>query len=328
MSVMTSDRLAWIDAAKGVAITLVVFGHCWIGLHGAGLIPNEPLSLVMRDSIYLFHMPLFFVVSGLLTQRLGALPFPRFMASRALLLLWPMVLWTYLMNAGKLAMGGLANEPVTWDSFNWSPLPPQWQFWFLWALFLHQLVLWCLTRAAEAGNLRLTHWHWGGVSIAAILIYTFGGTFGVADPFLRSALLFAPYFFFGVMLRHLPELPVISPVWALTGFTLAQAVYLLIKPPLPVTALLAFVCALAVMALCRWAAEHARLTALTALGAASMAIYLAQTFFSAPLRAVLQKLDITSLPLHALLGTAIGILGPLALLWVARRTGTRRLLGI
>lgn len=44
-------RMEWIDAAKGVGIILVVIGHVWT--RGA-----------VRDLIYAFHMPLFFLLSG------------------------------------------------------------------------------------------------------------------------------------------------------------------------------------------------------------------------------------------------------------------------
>ena len=44
-------RLDWVDAAKGLGIVLVVAGHVWT--HG-----------VIRDAIYAFHMPLFFLLAG------------------------------------------------------------------------------------------------------------------------------------------------------------------------------------------------------------------------------------------------------------------------
>lgn len=45
------ERLAWLDTAKGLGIILVVVGHVWT--HGA-----------VRDAIYAFHMPLFFLLAG------------------------------------------------------------------------------------------------------------------------------------------------------------------------------------------------------------------------------------------------------------------------
>jgi fucose 4-O-acetylase-like acetyltransferase len=46
-----SSRLAWLDSAKGIGILLVVVGHIWT-------------SGIVRDNIYAFHMPLFFLLAG------------------------------------------------------------------------------------------------------------------------------------------------------------------------------------------------------------------------------------------------------------------------
>lgn len=51
----TGDRLGWIDVARGAGIIAVVMGHVWT--QGA-----------MRDAMYSFHMPLFFLLSGLLAR--------------------------------------------------------------------------------------------------------------------------------------------------------------------------------------------------------------------------------------------------------------------
>ena len=53
------------DAIKGAAIILVVFGHVWLGLGSAGLIGDAQLFRTVEEAIYLFHMPVFFFVSGL-----------------------------------------------------------------------------------------------------------------------------------------------------------------------------------------------------------------------------------------------------------------------
>ena len=52
------DRLNWIDWAKSIAISFVIFGH----------IPQEPGSF-LQNYITIFHMPLFFFISGYLTKK-------------------------------------------------------------------------------------------------------------------------------------------------------------------------------------------------------------------------------------------------------------------
>lgn len=64
-------RLAWVDVAKGLGIILVVIAHVWT---------RGPV----RDLIYAFHMPLFFLLSGYMSR-------PRPMADFAKRQLWAMV---------------------------------------------------------------------------------------------------------------------------------------------------------------------------------------------------------------------------------------------
>ena len=46
-----SERVIWVDTAKGFAIISVVLGH-------------SSLPIELRSVVYSFHMPLFFMLSG------------------------------------------------------------------------------------------------------------------------------------------------------------------------------------------------------------------------------------------------------------------------
>lgn len=64
------ERLDWLDALKGIGIIAVVAGHIWT-------------RGMLRDAIYSFHMPLFFMASGAVAR---AVP-TRLLATRLLLAL-------------------------------------------------------------------------------------------------------------------------------------------------------------------------------------------------------------------------------------------------
>jgi fucose 4-O-acetylase-like acetyltransferase len=51
----TKERLPYIDSAKAIGILLVIIGHC----ESINTIPY------LRGMIYSFHMPLFFIISGM-----------------------------------------------------------------------------------------------------------------------------------------------------------------------------------------------------------------------------------------------------------------------
>lgn len=52
------ERIGYLDAAKAVAILLVILGHCPMDELGA-------CGKYLHRFIYSFHMPLFFIISGM-----------------------------------------------------------------------------------------------------------------------------------------------------------------------------------------------------------------------------------------------------------------------
>ncbi len=58
-----SSRISWIDTCKAYAMILVFYSHLWF----TDKIPNSEIFL-QNKLIYAFHMPLFFILSGLLNK--------------------------------------------------------------------------------------------------------------------------------------------------------------------------------------------------------------------------------------------------------------------
>ena len=55
------ERIQWVDCTRGIAIILVILGHC---LKAA----NSDAEFIGRAIIFSFHMPLFFILSGMTTR--------------------------------------------------------------------------------------------------------------------------------------------------------------------------------------------------------------------------------------------------------------------
>lgn len=132
-------RLAWVDAARGLGIILVVYGHALRGQITARLYPASALTVWQDQLIYAFHMPLFFFLSGLFagvgTRTEG------FVARRFRTLAWPYLLWSLIQGLMSIAGSRYANTPVSPDALwriGWQPIG---QFWFLYALLLCNLLL-------------------------------------------------------------------------------------------------------------------------------------------------------------------------------------------
>lgn len=87
-------REYWVDFLKGFAIVLVVLGHC-----------DLPAALI--HTVYLFHMPLFFMISGYLDNSHKENSLWAVVKKKAPRLLWPyltygviVILWKTLTNIG------------------------------------------------------------------------------------------------------------------------------------------------------------------------------------------------------------------------------------
>lgn len=315
-------RDLFLDVAKGLGIILVVIGHAWRGLESAGLIDSPDLFRIIDTLIYNFHMPLFFLLSGM-TFEAWALKrtYPEAAFSRVTRLLWPLLLWSYLFAGARLAAGDAANTQVSGiESLLFFPLPPRDHFWFLWALFLQHLVVLTLIRALGR-PLGGTIW----AALAGIVVLASSFT-----PIGLNAWTFGAATYAGAFLTGLALGPTGLP-WrglsvlgaACVVFLGLQALSFALPPSLLTRQILGIVLALAFLAIVQVACSggtSAALRLLAYLGVSSMGIYLAHTIFSAGIRAVLGRFS-ADLSLHMIAGTLIGILGPLVIYAIIRRIG-------
>ncbi len=140
-------RLPWLDAARGIGILLVVTGHALGGLIdsplGAGAAWLRPMLL----AIYTFHMPLFFLLAGVLVDGRLARDPGGFRAGLWRSIAWPYFLWSAVQITLIYSLGRIVNTPVANYGASLATLPwqPVAQFWFLHALFqfhLLSLLLW------------------------------------------------------------------------------------------------------------------------------------------------------------------------------------------
>lgn len=142
-------RIDWIDTARGLAILLVVLGHVLGGLIDSPLGAGAQEMRTAFLAIYMFHMPLFFLLAGLLVEQRLRRNRNRFLTRLLPTVVWPYFLWSVLQLTAIWSIGALANRPVEsiWpgvSSMLWQPVS---QFWFLYALFfLHVIASFVLPR--------------------------------------------------------------------------------------------------------------------------------------------------------------------------------------
>lgn len=317
---MSARRDTWVDAAKGIGILLVVYGHIARGVDGAGMSFGGEGYALADSVIYTFHMPLFLFLSGLFFQRsLQKRGGAELIASKADTILYPYVLWSLLQGGIELLFARYTNDVITaHEVFNL--LEPRAQFWFLYALFL-LMVLGTLLYA------RLHPRFYGGVTLAAALVFVMQNA--LPDVLNADYLYYSlVYFVAGVWFNDRKQLflpysrrlalPVLllamAGQWLFHGYF--ELTYENIGPGLLA---LAGISILAVVLLThalndlwpRW---------LLLLGASSMAIYLMHILAGSGIRVILQKLlGVDDPVVHLVLGVSLALLMPLLALRVMQR---------
>lgn len=176
-------RVDWIDVAKGITMILVFYGH----LPGSGDNPWFPDLMASREIVYYFHMPLFFVLSGL-TMHLDG-DFRTFVWKRFRRLIVPYYVFS-LYALGKIVLKILS--PSTFAGFHSKDMSGPWQevgniflgnsfgLWFFWALFWGDIVMFLLHKLPSRNWTILA-------SIVGLTLWCIVSTHPIALPFQLAA---------------------------------------------------------------------------------------------------------------------------------------------
>jgi fucose 4-O-acetylase-like acetyltransferase len=314
------ERVTWIDAARGIGIVLVVYGHAIRGQIAAHLLPNSPVMQLQDSVIYAFHMPLFFFLSGLVSGRVLEGRRLNFVQSRMITLVYPYFLWSIIQIALSSAASAYANTPHGWSDFQAILWRPVGQFWFLYALALCQAAL-LLPRRAFYGLLPF--------AIALKL------AFGDGNMLLRAAG-FLPFFALGVWLTASWTTRMLAPrstaAILFTAGTCSFAALAFAEMRLdptqvgyPFRTLTAFAGVLMTVGLARLATGQIDL--LTKLGRVSMPIFLMHVIAAAAVRSGLKALHFEEPVIALLIVAAGGLLLPIIFYQLAERTHLSAWLG-
>lgn len=175
------EREPFWDNAKGVLVTFVVLGHAIQPSAAAGVV----LADVLYRVVYLFHMPAFVFVTGVLTAELTARRAGRLVTT----VLVPYVIFQVLQTIEVSVLRG------RWAGVHL--LDPRWTLWFLLALVVWRLSapLWLALRPAVAIA--------GAVGVAILSGLEPGVTSTLG---LDATLGFLPFFVLGLVLRRQGEM--------------------------------------------------------------------------------------------------------------------------
>lgn len=308
------SRSLWVDHAKAIGIILVVYGHVARGVFSAGLKIDQSMFELVDSVIYSFHMPLFFFLSGLFLLSSMAKRAPiSLLRSKVDTILYPYVIWSLLQGMIEVALTHYTNGHTTVIevlSLAWSPRA---QFWFLYVLFfVFSLAILVYRRS---GFMWCT-----SIFVGSILLYFFGGL--LPDVYLINMLSHNfVYFAAGVFTTFLlGKFNCVETKWlflSVAVFVFSQWLFHVEmglrynSGTASETLLLGLISISFVVVFAHWLTRF-NLRWLAYLGQQSMTIYLVHILATSGCRIILLKvLGITSIGIHLLIGTFVGLLLPL-----------------
>lgn len=319
---MVRPRETWIDAVKMVACVLVAVGHFFQSMVSAELISANPGLAWFNNTIYYFHVPLFFICSGYLFQKSGNVRSVSSWAShilkKSITLGIPYLVFsvgTWILKNVFSSSVNIQNEGLL-ETLFLKPISP---YWYLYALFFVFLVTPTMTSPKMAAV---------GLGTAFILklirIYSGGTDIYAVSTVMDNGI----WFVFGMVLHmfRFPEvccsgkwkrIAALTTVLFLAGSAMAcvfpgsgQGVSLLMGVLGCVSTML-----ISVNAVGR-DRDH---PAITLLSRYTMPIFLMHTIFAAGVRVVIMKMGIFDPVVHIVLGLLISFAGPMAAAEIMRK---------
>lgn len=216
-----TERIAWLDVAKGLSIVLVAMFHAHLTAYALGFRPayTGPFNVALQP----IRMPLFFAISGILAAKALSWPWPEMLRSKVWVFvyifgLWGLIRWVFFgyvtPNVRSLDEGG-----------DWTQLLTMWvmpsnSLWYIWSLAVFYVVAKAAMRfkaPALAAAFLLACLTWGGVIPPSLTSYRIS----VYLVFFLAGAYYGP-----LLLAWIPSRPWLVGFLALVGFLLLEYVAL------------------------------------------------------------------------------------------------------
>ncbi len=311
---MENKREFWVDNVKVVACLLVLLGHLMQSMASASIIPSDGFYNWFNKTVYHFHVPLFFICSGYLYQKICRIDkftdWAKNSLKKLLNLGVPYVAFTVAVWLVKAVFSGYGNNEMggLLEAVFLKPTAPYWYLYCLFFIFLITVPFrnkyWALISVCLALVMKV-------ISISEIgsniYIYILSTVFSNEIWFVAGML---------ICVMDIPEKINKNTVFACTGIAFIVFSVLVVKLDIDfvgmsfMMGLLACFSVIGLFIAADKKNENSGNPIMVWLSKYTMPIFLMHSIFAAALRSVLLKIGITSAWIHIPAGIAISIAGP------------------
>lgn len=308
------QREIWVDNVKVIACILVVLGHFFQSMTQANILVAGHIYQWFNQTIYYFHVPLFFICSGYLYQKLSVVHnisnWIKNVLKKLLVLGVPYFTFSFVTWILKIIFASAVNNKIGGlkDVLFLHPTSP---YWYLYALFF----LFLITPTFHTKRMAT-----GGLIIALIFkAFELFIQLKYVLPVISYVCSNEIWFVIGMCLsvfefkKYLTKKGEIIAVMLGTLFLIFSIyVYMLNIENEIIDFLLGFVACCSVIIVIRAFYQNREQSKFFGfLAKYTMPIFLMHTLFAAPLRVVLFKVGVENAVIHVSLGIMISFLGPI-----------------
>ena len=314
---MQKQREIWVDRVKVIACIFVVLGHFFQSMTKAGIVPDGAVYQWFNQTIYYFHVPLFFICSGYLHQKYSqvntARSWLRNIGKKALALGVPYFTFSTATWILKTLFSGNVNDQIggLGDTLLLHPTSP---YWYLYALFF----IFFVTPTFSGKRMTIVGL---GIAFAAKLTILIGGRHSVYA--ITTVLSNEIWFVLGMSICafdvQLKGRRIQGTISGLLFVILSVAIYMMDVCSDTVSFAMGLLACVAVILIVSDLDESFG-KGMNYLAKYTMPIFLMHTLFAAPLRAILVKVGIENAAIHVVLGLGISFAGPIVAAWIMKKT--------
>jgi fucose 4-O-acetylase-like acetyltransferase len=323
---MDNTRKDWVDYAKGIGIIMMVYGHLLSSGYHAGLAIPKHFFEISDSIVYSFHMPLFFLLSGLFVESSLQKRGPwEYLKDKLLRIAYPYFIWSILQMSVEVLFSSQTQKGAGISDILAIAYRPWGQFWFIYALFLMHFVY---TLVSRSGKFTI-------MIMFIVGVYLFFNPIRLNVAALGGFSIQFIFFVCGIYLRrYLVDMDALSlPLWAIISLlvVLLGSGYFVFENIIEPTRLtnglhpyyLLYFSALGIIAcvsLSQYLAKKNILQFLKILGIYSLQIYLVHMVAGAGIRLILQQgFQLHNWVLHILLGVFTALLIPIVIQKISER---------
>ncbi|MDD6276804.1 MAG: acyltransferase [Clostridia bacterium] len=323
MEVNAKNREVWVDNVKVIACILVVAGHFWQSMVTSGLAPENDFYLCFIQTVYYFHVKLFFICSGYLFQKYSRVnslkSWTRNTLKKLLALGVPYFTFTVITWILKNIFADSVNSEIDGlaGTLFLHPIPP---YWYLYALFF----IFLITPTFKNGKCALI----GLVISLTMKIYALYGDFGSATVLyylfnyeIMFVIGMAVCFIDFKKIFYLKPNFVLSIISGVLFVVLSVVTYKFNFDNKILGFLLCLIACYSVIGIMTYIfRNNIQNKAFKFMSEYTMPVFLMHTIFAAAMRSLLFKVGIDSLLIHISLGLSVAFLGPIAAAIIMRKT--------